>query len=1472
MAEQLTPQTTVGSLVQRLKGQGKTEEEIAKRFEQEFGAPHYNFPDTTTIAQAFGQSPRAIKAKVRARAFQQQRAPRQVAERSVGEELYFSPKETAPVQKPATEFSPLDVLIPSAEAAPPTDRATIEDVGTAGSEEAQMIAEEEQRKQLAEDRAMADKAQSEVVGGITDPMESLKRTWGFLKGAGQYLWEGTPWGEADLISREKAEQTAPIPGETNEAFSARRAQEEFQRKQFEKVVADPKSSWRDVVGATPAFQNLRNENKSVLDRVDTSMRESLRVFAEDAGDFLLFLPRLLSAPFSSFERPKGVPSEEVGRQFGSKFMPGLTAAVVNPQLSPQQFYESFRARPLTTIFTYMPIFEGMGALAKDVPGLGAVGQKAASFVETAGVNFRQSLAQTIERVAKKTGLTSQEIMDRYYNKDPNITLLMEQAFAEGVGVNNAIEKMGQMLGEKVAPVAEQPVNVPGGRPVTVGEVARAAKGLPSGVQQGLTAQEAIAQAPAKLKLSGEQSVKAIQDMAKSMVAAGVEEGGVPLTEAQAVDKITAALAQRDNLLRLQPQKLIDFIDQRFKDSGLNPSGPEAMAFKKDLFDWMAGQSSKGEPANLFPQGLRGGRVDPLTLLPDGLKGTAVERFPEVLRSINAELKGSIAQTTTGTRNAFAMDAKAYAEAVSNSMAQLAEETKLAKTKKVILEAADNRMGGVVETNPEYIFNDLFPRQILPNVLNLTEQELNALKSYVQSRRGGSEGEFAVKLAERLNEMKPMEGVPGAYVSKPIAFLQEEQQALAAMRKSVPTWTRAINTFIKSAKLPANLPSIISNFVGNSVVFSYKFGTNPLFEMGKTLESLRTYNKWLENPANVAPETARALDAATKIGLFGRDAISADLLLYSRALGEEGLISKAQRVTGLNALSKVGGKLMQGGDVGARLRYYMSSFGEMDKWIDSLQPGETITFPEGPNLRTTVEALPDGKFKVTQAAFGRQVKGGKPTTAYAEPPRVESKPLIVDPTVPGELDLLKGRAANGSTSTLVFDYGRAPGFITKAARSAPLVGAESPFFTYAWMGLSAPPFKKGAMNAVLTGTDGVSSTSKAVNADLAAKGLALSMRRALIAGAAQAMHEDPDTRKLYGFDPMGSGVSEVSEMGMQGSVNVQNYSSADWMSGTIGYLGLLEGIYDAVSSLPKKVAKEAGADWAVDPLEKYVKIWSDDTGKYSEKEQEEAWLRGQLELKRLGLGTPEPIPQLFKMTGFGGSMAFKLANKIFEAMGVGKTVDVGSEVAGMLVPGTVGKAYDATKILAANTMAENIPGLEGGKEKLARGVPLGEAIPMAASDRIKLALTQLTGLGSIRVDSYKAAKRVVKAWSDEVNGRLNDWEKKRKLQLATQLGDEVAVEKIATERALLQALLKATVEEWLGGLYLKGVKGFRFYEEGGKGMKPSYNVETGELELKEPESVPEETPPAKTESEIKEEEEYDRKMKAHKEMMNKGVEE
>ena len=474
------PIQTVSSLVEAMRRAGRSEEYISEEFQKRFGAPHTNLPGETSLQTAQRWSPKVIKT----------RGP----EAAQGyEKMFFAPSETL--------SDKMDTAVPVQEPVAPSTISP-EDSGQ-GSEAQDEIAKLEILAAMSPPYE-----ESEVRGGVTDPAESMKRIGGWVGGVGRSLKEASPWApgevwgpptgsepgphetEKTFIARQKKEHPSieKRPGETDASFADRQnvfAQNEAQRQKievndreaFQKVLLDPKHSLSDIINATPIGRELKKGNDAALQRYeDNPIHGLLYALANGSFNLLSFLPKVVIEPLSSFEVPVDQSSYEHGAMEGKKVIPTMVTSTAL-KLPGIGLIDSAAEDPLGTLFMYMPFLQGVGAGAKLLPGSAPIAAKLQKFSQFASEGARAQIAKVLDTVATNTGLTSQTLMDRFYNKDPAITALMENAFADGGTKSDAIKKLTDMFAvasQRVHELSNKDRPIP---PVTGGGLASHARDI-----------------------------------------------------------------------------------------------------------------------------------------------------------------------------------------------------------------------------------------------------------------------------------------------------------------------------------------------------------------------------------------------------------------------------------------------------------------------------------------------------------------------------------------------------------------------------------------------------------------------------------------------------------------------------------------------------------------------------------------------------------------------------------------------------------------------------------------------------------------------------------------------------------------------------------------------------------------------------------------------------------------------------------
>lgn len=1381
------PNYTVGQLVQRMKNHGMSEDEIAREFENLYGAPHYNLPESTTLRQAHLQSTKAIKRRGAAQAKDYERIFFPVG--GAGGRLDVPPEEYGGDAQPA--------FVPNV--GEPEDQGVDE---PEHGEEYQQILDD-----WRETRAAIKEAQSDVElrGGIVNPLESLKRAGGWFAGVGENIYEMTPWGEQHEQERLQREQEQETPAQA----ALRQRQESLEREVFTKNVLDnPNHTFADIVKSTPTAIKIQAQQKQFLQKydVDGSFHGFMQALGQDAGNLIMFLPRLVMAPFEEFEAPKDKSSFEIGKGYGRELLPGM-AVGVTMGLPGVDFVNQAKVAPLSTALMWIPILEGGAAALKALPGGAAVAGKVAQWSTRVGEGWRAVLATTADAVGQKIGKTSQFVMDAFYNKDPQITALMEEAFSEGRTQQEALNKLGDVISGRMGEALE--AGATGEKPGAARRWGFDPTGAPAGPTTGRVAPPldrpshlASALYPNQLERAGllQPGQAWSVDAAKQFL----RRPGGPVLDAKQLAQMDRLLEFADDAMQVM-QKAGYTAEEARKavSSAMSQNRNVARVPFSKIIEWV----NKNEPNEAVRAQFLGTLAEELKnakgpyRLTDPTNGNALTSTWQNIGTGNAAAVADLAERLdtalagSGKKPAFPFNAVDTKIAIQNAFAQIAEDVANKRLTDTILRADDMAR---VSGGSGFVNNGVFDaasastalRSQLPNVLTMDANQFNVLRQYVTGLVA-KDSSFK-PLLQRLQEMTPLKDVASGkpvYVSKPLAYMQELTEQNSNFRKSLDSLTGKVNSVLQQGAIPLNPPSLISNITGNAIAASTKFGTMPFTELELVRAYLVDYESFLRGEApsktvleklglgalsNMPPDVTRmrAYRAAQRTGVLksGGVGMTADMglaeLLDPRNTGN---LSKPALTAWRKALAG-GGGLMQIGDQGAMLRTFTSKFGEMSGFLDELskaEPGASVSFPTGPNTRGTVKVIGPG-----QLAFEEMTHGGLP----GKPGQVITSTAI---TSTAQLDDIAAKAAGAMAGGLIFDYSRVPGYLA-ALKRQPLIGAGSPFYTYGYKALSAPPFKGGMLNFLMSSADGVSTNVPSINAQITANAMQLALRRAMLVAGAKATADDPETRKLYGGDPTSPGAIRVTGRGAEEAANVARFSSANWFEGTQSYLNIMEGIADSI---------EEGL--GIDAVSRYAKIAVDPEAetKYSQKDRDLAYLAAISEVKRKGLNTPETLPTFMKLMGIGGTQAFETFAKIRQAQQLGESVDLGETFYNLVVPGGAKRLINIGNVIA---------GTETGLGLMSRGRPEDAEIdPKDWREKMKYAFVQATGLGSMPVDSMKTADRTEKAWKKEMADRLGVFKKDytaKMYEKYKQQGLSNAQKKAANDAEILAEELQGLIDE------------------------------------------------------------------------------
>lgn len=1355
------PLQTVGSLVQRYRDIGKTEDQIAAEFEKFYGAPHWNLPSDTPLRQARLQSPREIK-------------KRGTPMPGSYEEIFFPPEQRAFAKAqlpgaveqltPPTEPAPEELAAEVPEAPPPSGPSLDE---TSDSGEA---AEFQQAEREIADAVRESMTETEIRGGLMDLGESAKRDIGFLKGLGSKLWEMTPFAEEGPPPEYGTDIGAE---ETIKQYNERKAREAQARQEFEKVQQDPKHGVMDLVRATPAWKNMIAGQEERATRADkpglTGIAGRLGNAVADIGDLVMFLPRLGYAPFSSFEVQKSKTSEEHGKQVGQETPTAMGVAMLHPYLEPRQ---SFKVAPMSTIFAWLPALQAFGKGLKALPGV-----KNLSFqrLDSAAHNvLPKAFAGAFDAVAKKLGggITTQTLMDRFYNGDPAVTALLEEAFGQDAEVQRAVGELSDILASQ--------------RTKEIGVQAAINEAEMAG---NFTEADRLRYTSLR---SAERKVNAVlQDIATSLKRVGYKKpDGTPFAN---IDEMVQHLSDILNVQSLGVADAYALHDPKTIMTALNGD--------KAAFNVL--QAAMKEEPGLTWDMLRE-RLVQTGLGPGDAVYDNLLNASQTLQSSPIDLKPAMIRQLMG--NAL----RAEAEAASQRNASQVLGREAGKYSPPPAPAAPGQPAPAVSTaTPQSVLAEFQRTKQLPQVLNVEGRDLGRL--IIGLKAEGSPD--ALKLASHIEQMRDLRGIDGAtHGTAYVTWLQDQNTFDRAMSSGVAQAGKEINALIKANVLPANWKAVVSNLIGNSVAVAAKLGwtTHPMEEMGRTFANMIKYKLFRSGQMAETDGSFRSMRALARSGIINTDAFNADLLKYQTAFEPKSVIGKgAAKIYG--APAKVGGVAMVGADQGAKARVFVSKFDELGNYADKLDKGEFIQYPSGPNTVTRLECIPypgDDRvanyFRETTYVRDAGQKGGLRQVGQA-------KEFLRDAGEGGlQFDDAIAKGASKFATDFIFDYDRVPGLI-QWQRRAPLVGAASPFSTFAYKALEIPGVKRGLPSAIMNATDGVVSNSSKVNGALAGKAMGQWVKQNYIAAGARATAQDEDRKRMMSFDP--SRPDTVQVVGpASGSqlADVTTFTSANWAEG-------LQTVLMTLSSAAQQLADDKGTP----NYDKFVQLTREKAKLAQEgKEPPQSLLDARRNAYLLALGefqnkalTPEVTPQLMKLAGLGGTVFFDTYANWRDSGKTGKVAPTFSTLTKMIIPGAYRVGIEGA--VAENYPVENVPFISDAlnemvEGKMARGVPREGTDPSGFTKDehvgVRMLLENLTGLQATRVDTQAQAERMKKSMQKELEGKLEVWGKEREARLKLQLGDREGTRESIREKEILKQMIHDTVTMWYEKQLSKGFAG------------------------------------------------------------------
>lgn len=1006
---------------------------------------------------------------------------------------------------------------------------TVEETGEAsGSEEAGDII-------TAQTNAAKQMSPTEIRGGILDPIESAKRTSGFLNAV------FNPFSDEDtqsLFAQQEISQKegARKPNESKEAYFERiRSKGNIVAKEydeFKRVANDPKSSLSDMLFASPIGKKIKAQQQSTLETYGD------RPWGEDAINLLKIIPQIVSAPLGEFEVKKGESSFDVGAEAGAQLTPTIitSTALMAPEFMGGDLANQFNVAPLSTAFQYVPLLGAVGPAIKAISKTSIAGKAGkimgaakvaqylgeASVLEKVGAGWRALLATPLEVVAKKVGTTTQVVMDGFYNKDPAITALMEEAFAEGQGTAHAIDKLGDVwikaitASKTIKQVGDDTFVMTPKHATTIANKENALYDMSSVLFDATRTPESAAKLGVR---AGTTSIPKYASFADAQARISEVFNAKALKTVKLVkDEIPKVLKNEVGLDNKQIISTMKYIDEV-----INTSNPRNIS---NIIDALPPTT---------PTFVKDALTKLNSIRPNVVHEIVVDKFIKNPKSLAAPLRD------------VAEDIKK--EIIDHKM-------------NVALEN-EATMYGVTPTF-ETVIEGMKGTSSKPNVLNISPDNMKAL---IETARMNNES----ALVRHLESMKELTG-QGKYVSEPIAWFQAQEAATKAFQQGSHPLTRKVNQFIKNNALPLNPASIISNVLGNVFGLSAKFGTDPFMQVGQIVNSGWNFRKYLKNPMLVDNKITRPMGAAIRSGIFDVDRITADTALYAIA----DPVSKIGKLVDIpfGGAVKVGGKLMKVGDEAPKVFIFERAFNTIDSYVSKLKPGESVGFPLGPNVRGSITLLDNDVIKFSKRVNG-QAKPFKTTTINKFEVDNAGKNVA---TFSSRYDDVIGAAAKGAANGMIFDYSRVPGVIA-ASRRTPLIGAGSPFFTYQWIAADIPGVKKGIASTIMSANDGITSTSSTVNAMLASNAINVSARRALQMGIGKTMQDDPDSQRLHSFDPTQPTVATIVGPTTSDQTMIHGYSSANWLQGMTTVLSLIDGVFDSNSDIDqysKQIIKNGDA--------------------------------------------------------------------------------------------------------------------------------------------------------------------------------------------------------------------------------------------------------------------------------------------------------
>lgn len=284
----------------------------------------------------------------------------------------------------------------------------------------------------------------------------------------------------------------------------------------------------------------------------------------------------------------------------------------------------------------------------------------------------------------------------------------------------------------------------------------------------------------------------------------------------------------------------------------------------------------------------------------------------------------------------------------------------------------------------------------------------------------------------------------------------------------------VNAHLKGAVTSRNLPSNLNNLGGNTILDTIRLGLSPVEVWRDCGGALLAWKDYLGGAVK-SPAELRMLRGIAKTAVVDSGMVDMEL----GALHSKGLPGKAIDAS----LGKLNRALDQGyklGDVGFKLADTIRNYHKIMGDLESLQEGKSIVLDMDQGRTATILHKGNGIYEI-EAPWKM---GGKSISLEGE--------ALAD---------VVAQAAQKAGRDIFFDYSRVPLF-NHALRQAPLAGVASPFYSWAWMAMDIPGFKKGLVSHLLDhdGAGLYTTNDPSLLARNAGRSMAVAARRTAAIGA------------------------------------------------------------------------------------------------------------------------------------------------------------------------------------------------------------------------------------------------------------------------------------------------------------------------------------------------------------------------------------